>query len=108
MRTQEQIVADCERRMKELQEEAERRANDPNLTRPCNTCRWHSWRWEYLEEGPQCSEPLIKGFSSGPIDMGMGKKPNRIPPLCGPEKALWIPVPTRFERIIEWFKTIHI
>lgn len=105
MRTREQIIADCERRFAELQEEAERRKVDLRLTHPCETCRWQKYQ--------RCEEPLVKAFGKGhrliPYmpsveerkslwrdDKGLGWD---FPTLCGPEKALWQPKLTIWQRI---------
>jgi hypothetical protein len=112
MRTREQIVADCEKRFEELRAEKERRDGDPRHIHPCATCRWA--KGDYKPE--LCTEPLVKGFGEPHAfrqyaisaeeymrtwQDGEGRIWN-FPKLCGPEKALWQPKPTWWQRIIEW------
>lgn len=96
MRTQEQIIADCEKRFDELKAEKQRRDNDPAIQRPCETCRWFSnigddgfdWSASYKHHWT-CTEPLVKGFDK------YGPEARRQPMPCGPEKALWTPIPAK-------------
>ena len=100
MRTREQIIADCEKRFEELQREAEA----PARQRPCKTCRFYStrgddgYRWgEGYPEYHTCTEPLVQGFGEWGVEV------RKKPMPCGPEKALWQPIPhkpTLCERIL--------
>lgn len=109
MRTQEQIVADCEKRFEEIQAEVQRREEDRRHTHSCTTCRFAKWDGSSLEYWT-CSEPLVVGLEdpyktvnwSSPFHHGKWQGPGKtgevywdFPPLCGPEKALWQPVPQR-------------
>jgi hypothetical protein len=94
VRSSAEIQRQLERRMAELEAEADRRNNDPLLLYPCETCRYSSpigtdgYRWhtpEHVKKYGTCVCPLIKGFNPH------GVLRNPIPPLCGPEKALWRP-----------------
>lgn len=92
-RTQEEIIRDCEKRYAELEaekvrrDEAERkRLEDPAVQFPCETCRWR-------EGVTLCSNALVKGFETHTSNFDfLGNAAMR---LCGPEKALWEPVPER-------------
>lgn len=105
MRTQEQIRADLESRYSEIEAEHMRRIQDPSMQRTCKSCRW-------CEDGGlgkrhlKCREPLVIGFykhgwtwayDCNDITVDLAK-------LCGPEKALWQPKPTLWQRIIEWIE----
>lgn len=92
MRTPEQIIDDCEKAFKAIEEEAKRRAADPKIQRPCETCRWfshidtkgHEWSVEsYIQKYGTCINPLVKGHEK----YGVPYQQNPMP--CGPEKALW-------------------
>lgn len=106
-RTQEQIEADLEARMAELEKEAERREADAKKKAAadlisCRRCRWSESR-DRDGTGPYiCTEPLIKGFKARPLLPTVadykGEDVTHRPKLCGPEKALWSPQPTTWER----------
>lgn len=93
VRTEEEIQAQLEARYREL--EAEGRQQDTS----CVKCRWvHSFQAGW------CLNPLIKGYGDG-VHMGLGNsdRGKSIPPLCGPEKALWRPKLTLWQRLYNWF-----
>ncbi|MGL5736199.1 MAG: hypothetical protein ACRCYS_15145 [Beijerinckiaceae bacterium] len=95
VRTQEQIVAQCEARMAEL----EQTAASPQMKFPCATCRWAD-----KFKAAWCHHPLVKGFGEE-FHMGMdrsGLPHKRYPPLCGPEKALWEPKLSLWQRLLNW------
>lgn len=101
MRTQEQIIQDCEKRYAELVAEKKRRDNDPIIQYPCKTCRWYShdgedgFCWgDKFPEHHTCVAPLVKGFSKH------GLRISRYPHPCGREKALWEPKISILERIL--------
>lgn len=87
MRTQEEILAQCEARYKALEAEAAERRDKtvPNPERPfCSTCKWAA--------GRTCHEPLVKGLGKHtPGNMDMGSNCSRQALLCGSERALWVP-----------------
>ena len=82
-RTTEQIAAQIEARKAEIEAEAQ----TPAYRFPCRTCKWQlqtlgSPSFPSLRH---CSEPLVVGLDyPRPLDLS-------IPPLCGPERALWQP-----------------
>lgn len=90
-RTQEDIVAQCEARLRALEREAEwRKAEDAKPK--CRTCGWCTKPGRSFNIFAQCREPLVKGFGDPPYaydTCGMGR---RASSLCGPEKALWKPI----------------
>ncbi len=93
-RTPEEIQEQLEARLAELEQEAQR----PERLYPCASCRW-------AEKGtrrPYCYQPLITGLE--------GKSARRwaydalqadYNVLCGPEKALWEPKRTWWQRILD-------
>lgn len=104
MRAQEEIVAQCEARVRELEAQAEdnRARVTPDPEKPfCSTCKWLVWPTTgsclYFA---RCHEPLIKGFGEAPYIYdapdGSGR---RDCALCGPEKALWQPRPSNMRRL---------
>lgn len=105
MRTQEQIIADCEKRYAELCAEKERIYNDPQIQRPCPSCRFYSMvgddGFNWNEDFPQyhtCTEPLVQGYRQWGVRIG-----KRNPPFpCGPEKALWQPKLPWWKRFMQW------
>lgn len=122
MRTQEQIVADCEKRFAELTAELERINKDPNKSSPCRKCRWGSvTRDSCGDEEWHCSEPLVKGFGD-PVQCGSWRNYRfstvhhtdqrrgaandtkwRFPMPCGPEKALFQPKLSWWRKLIAIF-----
>jgi hypothetical protein len=82
-RSEAEIARDLERRMEELRLQAE----SPSIQAPCCSCRWAD-----SFQAAWCHNPLVKGFG-GKVHIGSGENDaaKRIPPLCGPEKALWRP-----------------
>lgn len=108
MRTQEQIIQDCEEKYKEIQEEAEKRDNDPKIQKSCHSCKFCYRRSVNLYNHYECEEPLVKGFKK---EVFIGKQGRSltddddawsIPMPCGPEKALWKPKVSIFRRIYEY------
>ena len=104
MRTREQIIADCEKRYEELQQQAGlQKAKDEERARQktfaCRLCRYGSGLGNYQK----CREPLVVGFDPRGYAWAWDCKDgtNYDSKLCGPEKALWRPKPTLCQRIIE-------
>jgi hypothetical protein len=93
-RTPEEIAAQLEARYAEMVEEAERKAKAA-LT-ACSICRWSDGAW--------CHNPLVIGFDQkSELVADRGELHSK---LCGPEKALWEPVPPRrnlWQRFVDWF-----
>lgn len=89
MRTQDEILAQCEARYRELERRAE--VIKKLEARPkCVDCRWIDTRG-YLNGG-LCNQPLIKGFDErGPDCFDRMSYSKHRTALCGPEKALWEP-----------------
>ena len=93
-RTAAQIATQIEARKAEIEAEA----LTPAYRFPCRTCKWQrefggSWTfpsWRY------CKEPLVEGLEQ-PHDLRMG-----IPALCGPERALWQPKLSWWQRLLNW------
>lgn len=102
MRTQEEILAQCEARYCELERRAEvikKLEEQPK----CVDCRWAESR--YL--GHICNQPLIKGFDErGPCCFDRESYSNHRTALCGPEKALWEPKRSMPERAWDWLVKI--
>ena len=105
-RTPEEIQAQLEARMAEL----EREAASPRKTRPCNGCR-HQGKFH----AHHCKHPLVVGFERPDhphVDyqiasfgkLSLGNWPTTA--LCGHEKALWEPIPTRWQRFTEWLAKV--
>jgi hypothetical protein len=109
-RTPEEIRAQLEARYAEMEAEAARRDADPMLLHPCKTCRFMAMRWPSSRAGWYCTNPLVTGFATGeneqiavwdsapPGDWHASYRPKAA--ICGPEKALWAPKPTRWQRFI--------
>lgn len=124
MRTREQILADCEKRYAEMCAQKERIENDPNNRYSCRTCRWASSKVDICnDEVWHCNQPLATGFD-GPVLSGHWSGPRinlpyhhedhpdpthgrktkwKFPMPCGPEKGLWEPKLTLWERIVAIF-----
>lgn len=81
MRTQEEVVAQCEARYAEIVAEAEK----PERKWPCGSCRWRDYML--------CAHPLIKGHDGGKWNWDTHRDKHAL--LCGPEKALWEAKPSR-------------
>lgn len=103
-RSHEEIVAQLEDRMAEL----EREAASPALMYPCKTCRYCDSFYDH-----KCAHPMVKGL--GPeakpnVDWQVQKDmwpSNNWPTvkLCGPEKALWEGKPKKLSflaKFIRW------
>jgi hypothetical protein len=96
------VIADLEDRYRELKEQAAQMEADPAIRFPCRTCRWAD-----TFEAAWCHQPLVKGFGER-VHMGMdrgGLVNKAYPALCGPEKALWEPVPApkrNYQLLWEW------
>ena len=102
VRTQAEIIAQLEKRYAEL----ERQAHKPEMRFPCKTCRF--------KKSTKCNEPLVKGFKDEVCNWDLLKTvPNCQPEwlslqpayLCGPEKALWAPIPVKltfWQRVMQW------
>lgn len=94
MRTREEIMAQLEARYAEIEAEA----NSPRRQFPCASCRWAD-----KFEAAWCHQPLVKGFGDR-VHMGMGEEISKtIPNLCGPEKALWEPKQSIWQKFAAWF-----
>lgn len=108
-RTQEEIIAQCEARMAQLEREAEQVRERERLAAEaakaaCSKCRWAA-PYSHV-----CSNPLVKGFDQsepGNVDWlsrygrpSFSSYPNVA--LCGREKALWEPKLRWWERLIGW------
>jgi len=104
-RTPEQIRAQLEARLAQM----EREAALPSRAMPCAACEWFKpnndhWKSpEYRNKYRYCAQPLVIGFGKAPT-YGLE---NQDVSLCGPEKALWEPRLTFWQRIIAWFTDIH-
>lgn len=96
MRTQEQIVAQCEARYAELEKEREARRYT------CANCRWSSHDARY------CNEPLVKGFDTRvwSYDNRFCVVDNTAITLCGPERALWARRLRWWERAFLWLRSL--
>ena len=101
MRTQEEILAQCEARYRELERRAE--AIKKLEAQPkCVDCRWIDTRG-YLNGGI-CNQPLIKGFDElGPYCFDRESYSKHRTVLCGPEKALWEPKRSLPRRLLDWW-----
>lgn len=102
MRTQEQIVADCEARMRQLEQEYELMKN----RRVCSDCQWYReidhdgyhWYGSYYKKlYATCHEPLVKGFRQH------GIRVNQNPMPCGKERALWQPKLSVWQKFVQLF-----
>lgn len=94
-RTPEQIMEQLEARYAEMKREAE----NPKMMFPCKTCRW-----VYGSENfPRCTQPLVVGFSREKKSAMDGDWIIPDATLCGPEKALWEPKLTRWQKLRDWF-----
>ena len=94
MRTREQVIAECEARMAELQAEAQ----TTKRLKPCRRCVHHS---VYLDSWTSCHHPLVVGFGQ-PVESTANQEPKVR--LCGPEKALWVEQVTIRDIIKAFFK----
>lgn len=113
-RTRDQIIQDCEDELERLRHKAELRRVDPLYTHPCTTCRFFKGQedsllgWDYR----LCTEPLVQGFGQ-PHQMYHSLEGPRtgwqddagrtwvFPKLCGPEKALWRPRLSLWQKFIK-------
>ena len=113
MRTREQIIADCEKRFNEMRKGKETRESDPRFTHTCDNCRFCSGSSDFLWEARYCGEPLVRGFEPPHVLRHELYKPRTgwrddqgrhwdFPHLCGPEKALWQPKLTLWQRFINF------
>lgn len=100
-RTPEEIQAQLEARYAEMEAEAERLRIHALMA--CSACRW-------AEKGsnmPYCYQPLITGLDVKRADrFAFDVFQRDYNALCGPEKALWEPIPTRWQRFTEWLARI--
>lgn len=95
-RTPEEIQAQLEARYAEMEAEAER-LRAQALT-ACSACRWG--------KGSFCKQPLVIGIEQEPT-VNVDRHPEgRRNSICGPEKALWEPIPTRWQRFMEWLAKV--
>lgn len=87
-RSQEEIIAQCEARLRILEREAERRGAEAAKPK-CRDCRWvlDRNRGVFMK----CREPLIVGFGDPVYAYDADAGGRRLCSLCGPEKALWQP-----------------
>ena len=105
-RTPEQIRGQLEARYAQLEADCEGSARKYS----CETCRWCEVGG--LADYQTCHEPLVNGFDKprAAWDCGVKEGFESILPakLCGPEKALWQPIPdpppkpNLLDRLIEW------
>lgn len=101
MRTQEEILAQCEARYRELERQAEK-IKELDAIPKCKDCRWVDTRG-YLNGG-RCTQPLIKGFDQiGPECFDRLAYSKHRVALCGPEKALWEPKRSLPRRLWDWW-----
>ena len=102
MRTREQIIADLEARYAELEAEAQK----PWRLRPCSTCRYGSGRGSTQK----CREPLVVGFAEKGFRWAWDCNDfsGHESKLCGPEKALWQPKLTLWQRIINFLTGVEV
>ena len=101
MRTQEEILAQCEARYCELERRAEV-IKKLEAQPKCVDCRWIDTRG-YLNGGI-CNQPLIKGFDElGPYCFDRESYSKHRTVLCGPEKALWEPKRSLPRRLLDWW-----
>lgn len=104
-------MAQLERRYAELEAEEARRKVDPKLNYPCKTCSHFvdergSGIFGDIIGSTYCKNPLVVGFGRRhPIDLMFGNK-GAIPALCGPEKALWEPKLTLWQRLWRWLEGV--
>lgn len=92
MRTQAQIIVDCEARMAELERQAAERSKPR-----CRNCKW-------LVGFTGCREPLVTGFSKEVPNAEMSDREH----LCGSEYALWQPQETAAWRVPTWLKAVLV
>lgn len=105
-RTREEIMAQLEARYAELEAEKARRDVAPRLNFPCTTCRWfeagQTMAVVPITTDDKCTAPLVRGFdASWRLGRPWVRAEHKIPPLCGPEKALWEPKLSFWQRFIE-------
>lgn len=105
-RTPEQITAQLEARYRELGEQAKRHAERAKL-QGCESCRWFRLNTrEWVSDNnrriyARCVEPLMKGFDEEPHKSLEFRQLDLS--LCGPEKALWQPKLSWWQKIWDWF-----
>ena len=94
VRTEEQIQAQLDARLAELEAEAAL----PARRFPCTECTHFRWKWDALKEGALCENPLVVGYGGKAFSAMDGGRPDDWcykyldrAALCGPEKALWQP-----------------
>lgn len=98
-RTPEEIQAQLEARMAELEREAQK----PERVYPCVSCRWVRKASFGNGRYDRCEQPLVMGLKSeGPYAWDCMDGTHFNCALCGPEKALWEPIPTFWQRFTEW------
>lgn len=95
LRTPQEIQAQLEARYAEMEAEAER-LRIHALT-ACGSCRWSKGAW--------CNQPLVIGIKQDLV-LNMDRYPQGAGNICGPEKALWEPIPTRWQRFMEWLAKV--
>lgn len=86
VRTEEQIQADLDARLAEI----ERQAENHRAQMRCKDCRW--------ARGVYCVNPLVKGFKAPVAQFSTEAD------ICGPEKALWQEKLPIIERFLAWLK----
>lgn len=96
MRTQAEILAQCEARYAQLEaqyEEMKRKSE-----RSCATCRFGSG----LGDAQKCREPLVVGFDKRGFKWAWDCNDfsQHQSALCGPEKALWQPKLKWWQKLI--------
>ena len=92
-RTPDEIKAQLEARLAEMEAEA----NSPRWVAPCEQCKWRYASF--------CINPFVIGLErKNTLHWDYSKEHHRNT-LCGPEKALWEPRPTLWQRFIAWLLT---
>lgn len=95
-RTQDEIVAQCEARMAELEREAEAwKVLEQFGCASCEHMTKRRYMWVVTEMA--CQHPLVVGFGK-PLIVPFDE--HRVPRLCGPEKALWEQRPSLLKRLL--------
>ena len=91
LRTPEQIQEQLEARYAEMVEEA--KLKEKAALTACSICRWSDGAW--------CRNPLVIGIEQkSELIADRGELHAK---LCGPEKALFEPKRTRWQRFVDWF-----